>query len=79
MKKERKGRKNGPGERKKKKKKKRREGKRKSGERNKNEVSGPNSTLKQEKDNKNYEITKLPLNTNLGYYNFISFFHFQCN
>ena len=59
---------NGPGKRKKKKKKKRREGKRKSGERNKNEMSGPNSSLKQEKDNKNYEITKLPLNTNLGYY-----------
>ena len=32
------------------------------------EISGPNSSLKQGKDNKNYEITKLPLNTNLGYY-----------
>ena len=60
---------NGPArEGRKKEEKKRREGKRKSEERNKNEMSGPNSSLKQGKDNKNYEITKLPLNTNLGYY-----------
>ena len=37
-------------------------------EKNENEMSGPNSSLKQGKDNKIYEITKLPLNTNLGYY-----------
>ena len=42
--------------------------KEKRGKKNENEMSGPNSSLKQGKDNKNYEITKLPLNTNLGYY-----------
>ena len=41
------------------------EGKRKRKKRNK----WPKFILKTRKDNKNYEITKLPLNTNLGYYN----------
>ena len=52
------------------KKKEEKKGKRKEkrGKKNENEMSGPNSSLKQGKDNKNYEITKLPLNTNLGYY-----------
>ena len=40
------------------------EGKRKRKKRNK----WPKFILKTRKDNKNYEITKLPLNTNLGYY-----------
>ena len=42
------------------------EGKRKRKKRNK----WPKFILKTRKDNKNYEITKLPLNTNLGYYTF---------
>ena len=49
------------GKERKKKKKKRREGKRKSGERNKNEMSGPNSSLKQEKDNKIMRLPNYPL------------------
>ena len=57
------------GERKRKKKcslmgKRKEEGKRKRNKRNK----WPKFILKTRKDNKNYEITKLPLNTNLGYY-----------
>ena len=49
------------GKERKKKKKKRREGKRKSEERNKNEMSGPNSSLKQEKDNKIMRLPNYPL------------------
>ena len=37
-------------------------------EKKEKKISGPNSSLKQGKDNKNYEITKLPFNINLGYY-----------